>query len=113
MWLFTTRGFYSAVRTPEGQVMVRGRVRDDLERLADLARDLGLEAPQVLTTPRADYRYRVLLNMENWVRLAAALAGEIDYPNFKNRVHGEPERDRAYMGVWSAMNRLQAAKAEP
>lgn len=112
MWLFTTRGFYSAVRTPEGEVMVRGRVRADLEALVALMRRLELDPPQILATPHADYHYRVLMTPEAWARTAAALAAEVDYPNFKSRVHGDPERDRAYMSVWSAMHRLQSAKAD-
>lgn len=112
MWLFTTRGFFSAVRTPEGQVMVRGRVKVDLDCLVDLMQELGLKTPGPLVTPHADYHYRMLMPPEDWVRTAAALAAEVNYPNFKARVHGDPERDRAYMSTWSAMNRLQAIKEE-
>lgn len=37
MWLVSARGFYSAVENShrEGEVLVRARVREDLEALAD------------------------------------------------------------------------------
>jgi hypothetical protein len=37
----------------------------------------------------------------------AGLVNEIDYDKFKKAAHGNPVRDRAYMGCWSAMHAAQ------
>jgi hypothetical protein len=38
------------------------------------------------------------------------IVSSIDYGNFKEAVHGEPDRDVAYMQVWSVMNGFQQGK---
>ena len=55
MWLVTTRGFYSAVEDhcKAGNVLVRSRVREDLEALTDLIPGLDVHE-----TPDRDYRFR-------------------------------------------------------
>ena len=106
MWLVTTRGFYSVVENhddPEG-LLVRARVREDLESLADLIPGLGVEE-----TPERDYRFRAAVTRDAWATAAAELAREIDYPNFKNAVAERQGSSRAhvYSGVWGILLRLQ------
>lgn len=72
--------------------------------------ELGGGRPKVVTTRAADYRDRVILEPEAWTSAAAAMAAEVDYPNFKDWVHGDPARDQTYMAVWSAMYRLQESQ---
>lgn len=113
MWLFTKCGFYSAVQdgSDPQRVQVRARVRDDLSRLAAFAQtSLGADAPEIISTPYADYAYRLVLDPPLWERLAAALTADIDYTNFKAAVHGEADRDNAYLDVWSAMHELQRSR---
>lgn len=105
MWLMTTDGFFSAVedRDDAGSVFVRARVRGDLDHLAET---LGAE---VLETPAADYPFRVRVPKAAWARYVADRAERIDYDNFKDAVAARQGHDRAevYMGVWSALRRLQ------
>lgn len=106
MWLITTRGFYSIVADhyEDGNVLVRARVREDLEALGDLIR--GLE---VVETPERDYRFRVSVPREVWEGVAAVLAEEIDYPNFKSAVAERQGSARAhvYSDVWVTLLALQ------
>jgi hypothetical protein len=110
MWLFTKRGFFSAVadhKDPD-TIWVRGRVRDDVENLAGLGRSMGLRIGAVLTSPGRDYRYRVSIPKGEWMVLLARLGLEIDYPNFKSEIRAEdPERERLYGEVWATMLALQ------
>jgi len=106
MWAFTEFGFFSAVQhrdRPE-TVLVRGRFKEDIGTLAKMARDAsGDKSIRLRSTPEADYPYRVIMPKDLWARLLAAMAQEIDYDNFKNHVHGEPDRDRALMAIWAAL----------
>jgi len=110
MWLVTDRGFYSVVDKGdrEGYLCVRGRVREDIDNLFELD-SLAAYASNVIETDNSDYRYRVYVKREDWVRAAADLAGRIKYDNFKSeveRVQGN-ERAHTYMDVWSDLARLQ------
>ena len=110
MWVFTKDGFYSAIKDKycnEGELMVRARVRVDLERL--LAK-LGSDA-EILVTKQADYWYRVKLKTDEWVRYVGTAAAEIDYDNVKGTVTWhEPNRSTAYHDCWQALYRLQQAE---
>lgn len=116
MWLFSEHGFLSVVKHKymPGCVMVRARVKEDAEDLVERLAKLG-EKTSVKETPDGDYRYRVTCTKKNMARVAASLIEDMDYTNFKDRVHekGEKDRDRAYMGVWSEMNGLQYDRLYP
>lgn len=105
MWLFTTQGFYSAVahRDDPERVIVRARAREDLEALKEQIPTL-----RILEDARADYRYRAIVTLEQWVAAAAILAAGIDYDNFKAAVARRqgPERERVYVRVWAALAEL-------
>ena len=110
MWLFTRHGFYSVVRDKADArlIQVRARVKDDLELLTRFARQaVGVTLPSIISTPDADYAYRIVIEQAVWVRIASALADDVNYPNFKDEIHGEADRDTTYLKVWSAMNALQ------
>lgn len=110
MWVFSKFGFFSVVqaKSEPGRVQVRARVKDDLQRLSAFASEsVAIPMPAIITTPHADYAYRIVIEQSDWVKVAAAIAADIDYTNFKSAVHGEANRDAAYMQVWSAMNELQ------
>jgi len=110
MWLVTDRGFYSVVDKGdrEGYLCVRGRVREDINNLFELDSLAGY-ASDVIETDNSDYRYRVYVKREDWVRAAADLAQGIEYDNFKSEVERVQGHDRArtYMKVWSALFGLQ------
>lgn len=110
MWLFTRHGFYSVVQdklNPQ-HLQVRARIKEDLEHLSTFARQsANLDLPPIITTPNADYACRIVLPRDIWLKIATALAQNINYTNFKNEVHGQPDRDKAYLEIWSTMNALQ------
>lgn len=114
MWLFTRDGFYSAVHDDycnEGEIMVRARIIDDLERLLEKT---SIEV-DILIIKNADYRYRVKLTVKQWTEYVAREASIIDYPNFKNAIITASEHDRAsaYMKCWEAMFKFQEVNVPP
>ena len=106
MWIVTTQGFYSVVadRDDPDRVLVRARVREDLEALKRQIPDL-----EIFEDRDADYRWRARVSREDWSHAAAQLAREIDYPNFKNEVAKRQGHERAgvYGRVWSELFGLQ------
>jgi hypothetical protein len=100
VWLATTRGFYSAVLWDDGRICVRARAKGDLVRLRELVPGFT----KVKKSKRADYRYRVWCSPQTWATACAALAAEVEYPNFKNAVaKSDPERSRLYHHVWGTL----------
>lgn len=101
MWLVTTDGFYSAVehRDDHDCLLVRARVRDDLERAFP---GIPIEA-----TPTADYPYRITVGKGAFAAYAAKAAACIDYDNFKSRIVDD-HRHHVYLSVWSALRRLSS-----
>lgn len=112
MWLCTQHGFYSIVRKAGDEFHIRARQRRDLENLRDL---VGIEnraaARWVIhRSEPADYRWRMVVTQADVAMVFAALAGAIDYSNFKSRIHCRPDqRDKldAYHDLWGDMHRLQ------
>lgn len=117
MWLITTQGFLSVVRNvdsrgPADALLVRGRVRADLERFADFAAQRGAR-PAVVESPDADYGFRLTTSRGNLAAFLAAQVDALDYPNFKSEVaKADPERAHVYMGVWSALGKLRGRSTE-
>ena len=118
MWLFTKHGFYSVVcakahggRGPgldESLLMARGRRHAELAALI-AAFPEELAGREIKVDGGTDYRYRLLVPRGVWQRVAARLAAEVDYGNFK----GEAARATGgeYAGapheVWGVMHRHQ------
>src|SRR3954471_24140384 len=106
MWLLTPRGFLSVVqdRDDPGRLLVRARVGSDLHALKDLIPDI-----EPVHGQGTDYPWRAWVDRQSWTRAVAALAGEIDYPNFKNAVRDRQGRERAavYGRVWSELHELE------
>lgn len=53
-------------------------------------------------TPKADYRYRVILDQEEFTAFMLKLSTEVDYPNFKNAVK-DHDYHAALADVWGVM----------
>lgn len=106
MWVTSTRGFYSAVahRDAPELVLVRARVREDLQALGELIGPL-----EILATPDADYPFRAAVPRERWSAALVLLAAEIDYDNFKNAVAERQgsRREAVYHRVWAALRELR------
>lgn len=109
MWTMTTRGFYSVVahRDDSSQVMVRARCERDIRALADL-----LPAAEPAFTPDADYHWRLVCSREKWAAAVTAMAGEIDYANFKAAITDKAHH-RAYLEVWHDLLSLTDSEPEP
>jgi hypothetical protein len=114
MWTITVDGFYSVTAFDERRggpradaaelVVVRGRVREDLERLSRL-----IPHVEILGTPRSDYPFRIICRRDEWSRYLAASVDEIDYVNFKDRVAKQQGRRRhdVLLSVWATLRRLE------
>ena len=106
MWLATQHGFYSIVQKAEDTYFVRARIRQDLVNLVDM---LDLEA-EVHEWVQADYRYRIIIDLDELLEIMVQLAGSIDYPNFKAQIYQREEQSHklgAYHKIWSTMAALQ------
>jgi hypothetical protein len=63
-----------------------------------------------------DYRWRLSISKRDWVKLAAELASNVDYPNFKTAVHQLPDqgnKNRPYLEIWSIMHAVQLDEERP
>ena len=113
MWVITTDGVYSVTaydprrggERPDAEelLIVRARVRADLERIAE---HVGGE---ILDTPRADYPFRTVATRNAWWGYLEAATEAIDYTNFKSRVQTVRGRQRhdVLMRVWTDLRRLE------
>ncbi|WP_144605446.1 hypothetical protein [Algoriphagus algorifonticola] len=100
MWIASKNGFLSVVQHREkpDQVVVRARVRKDLEAI--------FHEGSIIETPDGDYRFRVFISKQEAVALIAKQVQDIDYPNFKNAIAQTPQqRDKlsAYHDIWTVM----------
>jgi len=106
MWIATQDGFFSAVQHREfpDMLVVRARSRSDLVRLTRIV--IGTEI--IKSPPGSDYPYRALLTKPQWSGYLDVATAEINYDNFKNRIHDvNDERASTYMAVWSNMLRIE------
>ena len=106
MWVLSTRGFFSVVAddADPSRVLVRARVREDLDRLGELLPQL-----EPWHDPTADYAWRALVDRSEWGRVLGVIADEIDYRNFKSAVADRQGETRAevYARVWAELRGLQ------
>ncbi len=84
-------------------LIVRARVRGDLERVA---RWIG---SAVLDTPSADYPFRVVASRRAWIDYLTAATFDVDYTNFKDRVSSRLGgfRHDVLLSVWSTLRRFE------
>ena len=69
------------------------------EKGALLAANPSIESPT--SDESRDYRWRMSISREDWLTLAGRLAASIDYSNFKNAVHDQPDQltPRSWIGA--------------
>ena len=108
MWLFTNSGFYSVIER-HGRVMVRGRIREDLDRAHEIACSValreGLSAPWSVREEGLDYQFRFTVSATLWERMVPKLCAAPTYENFKNevlRTRGQRVAD-VYGMVWTLL----------
>jgi hypothetical protein len=112
MWIFSKTGFFSVVvdSQREGFMLVRARCRRDVWNLYDkhAATLSSIEPPKSSET--RDYRWRLSIAKQDWIQLAARLAAQIDYSNFKSEVTKQPSqanKSEAYHHVWQELWNVQ------
>jgi len=112
MWIACLHGFFSTVidETEPGRMLIRARCEKDIKNLYRRYRAKCPSIRRPTSDETRDYRWRISISKRDWVKLAAALAGEVDYPNFKNAVHrrrDQANKGQAYGEVWATMHRVQ------
>ncbi len=112
MWLATLDGFFSTVidlKEP-GRMLIRARCEKDIKNLYNRYRKACPSLRKPTSDETRDYRWRLSISKRDWVKLAAELASEVDYPNFKSAVHQRPDQEnknRPYLEIWSIMHAVQ------
>ena len=103
MWVAMNDSFVSIVqdRTNEDRVVVRARVKEDLEATFPFHSD------DIIETTNSDYRFRLFLDKYYVSKIMQERVLGIDYPNFKDSVK-QPWRKKAYMDIWQTMFNVQA-----
>lgn len=100
MWIASKSGFVSVVQHFEKKdmLLVRARVRKDLQSLFDNKRIFELE--------EADYRFRVEVSKQEFAEIMVNQIKDIDYPNFKNSIaaqSGQADKLEAYHDIWKTL----------
>jgi hypothetical protein len=105
MWIFTKNGFVSAVghRDKPDTLLIRSRDKISLEGIADFAQ------VKIKRTPDADYLYRIEVSKTVFAVWMADQIEDIDYDNYKTKVHKVRGNDFAdpLHDVWSVMLRVE------
>jgi len=111
---------FSAVcpRTEEGhgghvetdKIMVRARVRSHIKALQERFGELG--GAELIETPHADYRYRIIVDKAAWAEAVDQMITEQNYTNFKNAADSHQGCSgvayiHALHRVWEVMYELQ------
>lgn len=114
MWVFSKTGFVSIVKHKyiPGSLMIRARVREDLEQFIAVLDEVTGSKHSLKETPDGDYAFRTTATKKAVAEAITRQINDLDYVNFKNSVHGDADRDSAYMSVWSAMYGLQRDKLD-
>src|ERR1039458_2481296 len=117
MWITTTAGFLSVVQNLDSTgagdaILVRGRVREDLDHFAGFAAHHG-DRPTITSASHSDYRYRLTTSREMFASYLTEQVGALNYPNFKNEVaKTDPCRARIYARVWDVLGDLRKLGAK-
>lgn len=104
MWIFLQDAFLSisAHEDRPDDLMVRGRVEGDIERVFP---DASVEE-----TPDADYRYRAAVPRDEVAQAVADRARGLEYFDFDDAVPDEDRvRQETYTSVWETMSEAQRA----
>lgn len=114
MWTFTQHGFFSITVSKENRRMmqIRARSKRHLQNLQLAFPDIAGRR-EILETPRADYRWRILMRKSDAFRLIDELGREIDYSNFKDRCHQTGADDSPLMAIWNQMFQFQERQNRP
>lgn len=106
MWVFTSKGFISAVahRDKPDHLMVRARRLEHLQAILP-----GQEVQQIASS---DYKYRVTVSKDTFAGLMFQEITRLTYDNFKNSIPDAEYHD-ACSQVWRTMHTLQPGSHMP
>jgi hypothetical protein len=96
----TKHGFYSIVQKSPGEFHVRARVEDDLK---NLLRRVPLPELKIHSSAVTDYSYRIIVNHEQMLFILRFLGESLDYSNFKDMIHDNPDqrgKSDVYGKIW-------------
>ena len=118
MWIFTKYGMFSIVCARTGpssikldkqRLMVRARSKRHLKNLRK--RFKVLKSTKIFSNTGTDYPFRLFVKKSVWLKIAAQLADEIDYGNFKATVSYDERYHDACHRVWSTMFSMDAPES--
>jgi hypothetical protein len=115
MWIFTTLGFYSIVRSnlEPDKYQIRARKRAHLVNLQEhMAGPFGADyLDDIIACIDADYRWRIIIAHDRLAVVLCELLALVDYTKFKPAVRHQLPADTNYeatlLPVWSTMLGLQ------
>ncbi len=111
MWIYLNTGFYSVVHKPpcqKDELLVRTRSKVDIDKLQKQLKEKFNFDGEILSTPKADYAFRMVVPRHMIATFLVGAIMELDYPNFKNTIQGKDyQRHDAYMKCWEAMYEWQ------
>ncbi len=112
MWIACVDGFFSTVidKMEPGRMLIRARCKRDVQNLYNRYRKACPSMRKPTGDETRDYRWRLSISKRDWVKLAAELASEVDYPNFKSAVHDRPDqanKNGPYLEIWSTIHAVQ------
>ena len=112
MWMMTKIGFFSIVEKPIGRgvgsgwIQIRARCKQDLENLQE---ELALCDCKIITTVRADYHYRIVLQRDVFEVHFPEFLKLVTYSNFKDEVSKtNKRRELLYHQVWWLLRQIEA-----
>lgn len=112
MWLFSETGFVSAVvdSQDKNKIVVRSRDKESLRPLMEFA-GVKMSYPKRAT----DYPHRVVVTRQQYADWVLNQIEEMQYTNYKNRVHQSrgDEFARPLHQVWSTMLQLEEGYEPP
>jgi uncharacterized protein YbgA (DUF1722 family) len=110
VWIYSSIGFFSLTnhRDRPDTVMVRGRVRSDMERFLQALPEAARQS-EIIETHDTDYRYRILADRQATGDVVGKLAANMDYIGFKDTVADKYGnlRKGIYMSIWELTHELQ------
>jgi hypothetical protein len=90
-------------------LIVRSRTFQDL---SDVLEEGGFTERRnsILYTPRSDYAFRIKMLKTEVMHLVQKITRDIDYDNFKNACHDDPDKKRMLTATWQAAVTYQSRK---
>jgi hypothetical protein len=93
-----------------GRMLVRARCEKDINNLFTRYGKSCRSMTPPSSDELRDYRWRLSISRQDWIKLAGKLAEEVDYSNFKMAFQeraDQAHKSTAYAEIWWRMRRVQ------